>query len=342
MKLSKLFTIIVLVTAMIAIASLSIPLFIKEAPLKESVTVVEETPTQAVTSYILYEPGEVRILLPIVEYRLSNGTIITVHKKNPFEFDIELSPDISLKAHPRLKVFKVTYTNAEDVFKLASMLGIDMNKLYYNNVTKTYIFHNTTHIFEYSVRNGFVRFKMRNIPIEKNATFPSDEALIKKAIDFLKNVNLLYLRDYEVKVGDYYVVGGNVAIKAVVLQAKLDGVLVDNLGLMVLMGPDGDVVGLEGIVLKGIDVVGEYPVKALNDVVKELRVKISRGEDMIDWYLSWLAFTKLYIKNVSIQYHLTSRGYIIPVYVIKGEYELNYDIIRDKGEVHGLIIAIKT
>jgi hypothetical protein len=342
MKLSKPLTIIILVTAIIVI-SLSIPLFIKEAPLKEGVPTIEEMPTHVTTDFALYEPGEVRIPIPIVKYKLSNGTIITVYKKNPFRFDIELSPDISLKVHPRLRVFKVKiYTNAEDIFKLASMLGIDTNKLYYNNVTKTYIFYNATHVFEYSIRNGFIRFKLRDMPVKENATFPSDEVLIKKAIDFLKNVNLLYLHDYEVRVGNYYVVGETVVVKAVVLRAKLDGILVNNLGLMVLMDSDGNVVGLEGIVLRDIDVIGEYITKSLIDVVRELKIKISHGKPMTDWYLNWLAFTKLYIKNVSLQYYLTSRSYVVPVYVIEGEYELDYDIIHDKGDVHGLIIAIKT
>ncbi len=60
--------------------------------------------------------------------------------------------------------------------------------------------------------------------------------------------------------------------------------------------------------MTSISVEGVHATKSLSEIVEELKVKVLRGEPMTDWYLSWLAFTKLCIENVSLgcYLHLTA------------------------------------
>ncbi len=295
-------------------------------------------------NFSLFDPGRVYRIAPMVKYELGDGTVITVYRRNPFEFSIVADINGSLSLPSRLTVYKIDVRRSDiEVFDMASSLGVDTDRLFYNNVTETYLFHNDTCVFEYTVRSGFIRLKLNTrSSIGNNAGFPPDNVLIDRALTFLKSHNLFYLKDYEVRVGDYYKVGNKVLIKAVVFRAKLDGIRVGNLGLTVLVGPKGNVIGVEGIMPLSIEKVGEYPVKSLSELLGELRKKIANGDPMTDWYISWLAFTKLIINDIRVQYHVAAGNYIVPVFVFDGEYELDYENIHDKGEVHGVLLAVKS
>ncbi|MDK6028710.1 hypothetical protein QPL79_04985 [Ignisphaera sp. 4213-co] len=298
--------------------------------------------TSMTSRFNIYSEDRASILLPMVQFKLSNGSVLVVHKRNPFEFDIDANLSTSMVIPQYLRVFRVRlYNSSQDVFNLALKLGINTVKLYYNERTKQYIFHNATHVFEYSVENGFLRFKLRETPSSDVSSFPSDDILIKKAIDFLKERGLLYFSEYEVRVGSYLVANRTILVKAVVINAKLDDITVDNLGLVVLMNSKGDIIGVEGTILAGVYTVGEYRVKPVNELMMELKRKIARGEPMTNWYISWLAFTKLRITDLTLRYYMTYDGYLVPVYIMKGYYELDYDTIRDSGEIRGLMVAIK-
>lgn len=298
-------------------------------------------PGKAPAGFYIYKPGEVEVLTPMVKYQLSNGTIITVYKRNPFKFILHPSPGLDISVPERLRVFKVSISGGDErAFELASTLGIDTSRLFYNNITKTYIFYNETHLFEYNAEKGYLRLKLRSAPTAAGE-FPPSDVLMAKAIEFLRSRGLLYMSDYTVRVGDYLVSGDKVLLKAVVLEAKLDGIVVENLGLAVVFDSNGKVVGVEGVIPAGIEVVGEFGVKSFSEVLKELKAKIADGAPMTDWYISWLAFTELRITNATIEYRLTPDGYIVPVYVLRGEYRLDYDVIHDSGTLECIIVAIQ-
>ncbi len=298
---------------------------------------------QLIANISLLDPNKIYRLAPMVKYKLSNGTVITVYKRNPFNFSIIVDVNSSQKPPSRLTVYKVNVRrNESEIFKLAARIGVDAKRLFYNNVTGTYLFHNNTCTFEYTVRNGFLRSKLNNeIKDNGNTSFPSDDVLINKALEFLRSNGLFSFKDYDVKVGDYYKKDDRVLIKAVVFQAKFNGIRAGNLGLMVLLDQRGSIIGFEGIIPLSIEKIGEYPVIPLDDIPVILKKKIANGDPMRDWYISWLAFTKLYIKDIRLQYYMTFDGYLVPIYVFKGEYTLDYDEIQDKGEVHGVLLAIK-
>jgi hypothetical protein len=297
----------------------------------------------SVTSFRLFDAKKLAILRPIVQLKLSNGTIITVKDRNPFNFTIIISPELqqalNQKVVNEIKVYKVViYKDPKQVFELASRLGIDTNKLYFNNVTETYIYYNDTHIFEYNVETGFLRFKERHISQNTGSCLP-DYALVNKALSYLKGLGILPA-NYSVKVGEYLKVNDKPLVKVVELQLKVNGTIVDNLGLSVLITCNGKVVGLEGVIPADTVTVGTYKLKPLDKVLEDLKVYIKSGKPMTDWYISWLVFTKLYIKNVTLRYYVTPDLYVVPVYIIKGDYELNYDVIKDSGNIKIMMLAI--
>jgi len=310
---------------------------------------IEETmqsrESASVSSSILsiYEQDHVRMLTPIVKYELDNGTVITVYKKNPFPFDIKVSPSVEVTVPSTLAVYRaVLLRSSEEVFKLASRLGIDTSKLFFNNATKTYIFYNETRVFEYRISNGYMRLVLKTNPGTSQGSFPSDEVLVSKALEYLKAKKLLYMNDYRVRVGNYLIFGNGSVVKAVVFKAVLRGIEAENLGLTVLLNSKGEVVGLKGVVPVELEAVGEYRVKQLDQIVEELKAKIRTGAPMTDWYIDWLAFTELSIEDVAVKYHLNTAGYLIPVFVIKGSYTLDYDGIHDSGQIKAVIVAVES
>lgn len=291
--------------------------------------------------FLIYGQGGARKLVPMVEYELSNGSVITVYKSNPFPFEVKLSSNASVSAPSTITVYKVVpLSSGEEVLELASKLGVDAESLAFNSETGTYIFHNETHTFEYRISNGYVRLAPRSIS-GSGGSFPPDEVLVSKALEYLKARGLLYMSDYRVHVGDYLVRNGSPVLKAVRVEAVIDGVEAGNLGLVVILNSRGEVVGLEGIVLARLEAVGQYRVKQLSHAIEELRDKIKSGASMTDWYINWLAFTELRIENVTIKYHLNTEGYLIPVFIMRGSYTLDYDEIHDSGQVEAVIVAIE-
>jgi len=340
MRITLVFTVLLVLT--IITLSVTLVLITPRGPEVEN---VKSTNTISKISrpinFTLYDPRKVMISRPKVIYKLDNGSVIIVDRKNPFEFHIIVDPSLYLTTPTTLKVYRIEiYTTAEEVLSLARRLGIEVGKLYFNNITKKYLFYNDRFSFEYSIDNGFVRVQYHIKEQSSESMFSSENVLIKNALSFLRDRGLIYVNDYDIKVKDYLVSNSTVVLKSVTLYPKIDGVIAKNFGFMVILDSAGNIVGFEGIVIENLDVVGEYRAKSIDDVVKELKKKISHGDPMTDWFIDWLAFTDLKIKNMTLQYFLTSKGYIVPIYVIDCEYSLDYNGIHDKGTTQAMIIAI--
>ncbi len=297
-------------------------------------------------TFKLFDPNKVTILRPTIYLRLKNGSVLAIKNRNPFKFEITSSISSLNKSinHMHIvKVYKVSINrNPSYVFRFAKKLNIDINKLYFNNITKTYIYYNTTHIFEYNIETGFFRFKLRNTSqVEPSIQKLPKNAFIAKAINYLKTLGLLYPNGYTVKVGNYLEVNGKPAIVTIVVQPLLDGIVVNNLAITVLLTSEGKLVGIEGVVLASIKPIGSYALKPPSKALKDLERYIREGRPMTDWYISWLAFTKMKVENLKLVYYVTPNLYVVPVYIVKGSYELHYDGINDKGPIKAIVLAIE-
>ncbi len=316
-----------------------------EAPRRD--TTITSTTIVPATSLRLFGFDEAARPGSIVQLRLSNGTTIIIKDRNPFNFTIETKTGLlndSITALEEIKLYKLIIGKSQDyVLRLAKKLGIDTNRLRFNNITQTYIYYNATHVFEYNIKNGFFRFKLRKIPHANKGSLPSN-ALIEKAISYLKSLGVFNLDDYNytIETRRYSEYNRRAIIVTIVIRPKLDGIIIDNLAMIVLFTPGGKVVGVEGIVPTNIRPIGSYALKPPSRALKELEEYIREGRPMINWYISWLAFTKLKIESLKLVYYVTPDLYVVPVYLIEGGYELHYDNINDEGPIKAIMLAIES
>lgn len=287
------------------------------------------------SNFEIYNPEKVRVALPVVYYKLDNGSIIKIHNRNPFPFSIQL-PTEKLVFPNSLTVYKIgRYKNPDEVFHIASKFGISSDKLYYNNITGAYLYHDNNLSFEYETRTGFVRVVFKNpVSVEQKDTWT------EKALSFLKAKDLLYMQNYTVEVVDYRKLNNKSFLKAVIVKPKLENIVVDNLGFAIVF--EGDkIVRIEGVLPKKIVPVKKYKLKAFPEAIEELKEKLKKGEPMKNWYISWMAFTEMNIQNITLTYRLNFEGYIVPVYTMHGTYVLDYMNLHDKGNITAIIVATR-
>ncbi|WP_223209006.1 MULTISPECIES: hypothetical protein [Pyrococcus] len=299
-------------------------------------SIVSDTRKEQVQgSFELYDPEKVRVVLPVVYYKLENGSIIRIHEKNPFPFSIKLS--VRKATFPNsLTVYKIEkYKNPEKIFQIASKFGISPDKLYYNNITGAYLYHDSNITFEYETKTGFIRVVFKS-PISSNL----NGNITERALNFLKARGLLYMQNYTIKVVDYRKLNNSSSLKAVIVKPKLETFVVDNLGFAIVL--EGDkIIRIEGVLPQKIVPIGRYEIKTIPESIKELEEKLRRGEPMRDWYISWMAFTEMNIQNITLTYRLNSEGYIVPVYNMHGTYMLDYKNLHEKGNITAMIVAIR-
>jgi hypothetical protein len=262
------------------------------------------------TQFQLIDPEKTAILRPVVYYNLPNGSVIEVKDKNPFPFTIELAADFEDKLPETIKVYGYEiYRKSEEVFRIAKSFGVPADKLYYNEITQAYLYHDDSMSFEYYTSTGYFR-----------VVFKAPKA---------ENASVFGLLDYEHR--EIKKSGG------VFFARTFDGYS-SNIGVLVKSDESG-VKSIEGLLLKDVKSKGMYRVLPLRAIPEKLAERVRGDVKANDWYLSNIAFTKLTITNISLIYTITPDG-ILPVYELHGKYELDYGGIRDSGEVYGRVIAV--
>ncbi|AEM39103.1 hypothetical protein Pyrfu_1244 [Pyrolobus fumarii 1A] len=269
-----------------------------------------------------------RVSRPIRYFRLSNGTTIVVEDRNPFPFEIRLEPSVAgMEVPGRLTVYRVeAYRGADEVLELLEKIGVEAKGVRYDNATKTFIYSDERVYVEYETETGFMRIVFR-------------EPLDREAVDSILEV--LGYREGECgkRVVTTVDVNGTPLEKGVVYYRMFDG-LPSNIAVLVRYRGDR-VVAVEGVVPKSLVAVGSYQVTPVDELPRLLAERVSGKVDARDWMLDNVAFTNLTITKIQLVYRLTPKGYIVPVYVLEGHYELRYDGINEEGTVKGAIVAVK-
>ncbi|WP_202320667.1 hypothetical protein [Archaeoglobus neptunius] len=261
----------------------------------------------------LIDPEKTAILRPVVYYNLPNGSVIEVKDKNPFPFTIELVENVkNLKVPETIEVYSYeVYQKPDEVFRMAKSFGVSADKLYYNKVTKAYLYNDDKLNFEYYASTGYFRVIFKTP---------------REATTFLKSSGLL---DYEYK---------EIKKEHGTFFARTFNGFSSNIGVFVKFDKAG-VRSVEGLLLKDVQPKGRYKVLPVVDIPEKLAERVKGDVKADDWYLSNIAFTKLTITNVSLVYTITPDG-ILPVYRLHGKYAVEYDGIKDSGEVDGRIVAV--
>ncbi|MGB9727753.1 MAG: hypothetical protein ACPLZF_05025 [Nitrososphaeria archaeon] len=313
---------------------------LKSLPLQKITSGYSTSAISSEFNFQLYPPD--KVIIPRVDYYivLANGTQIYFGAKNPLKFEIKVASDIKLDVPKELTVFKVNVLNdVDDVLDLASKVGYMTDKIYYDNDTETYVVHNSTHCFEYS-RGYFRLWKIDRNELVKG--FPPDNLLIERAKNFLYERSLLPEGNYQCTVGAFKTVDGEPVLKHVSFAININGLQVEGLGFSIIFNAEGEIVEVEGFTMSKIEALKTYPTKTVEEVVGELKEKISTGAPRWDWRIDIIAFTTMNITGIKLKYYRTIEGYIVPIYEIEGTSSLDIDGTNYmKRENSARLIAVK-
>ncbi|WP_456328780.1 hypothetical protein [Archaeoglobus sp.] len=91
--------------------------------------------------------------------------------RNPFPFEIELDENAkNLKVPEKIKVYGYElYQKPDEVSGIAKSFGVPADKLYYNEVTHAYLYHDDKLSFEYYTPTGYFRVVFKTPTGEKLA-----------------------------------------------------------------------------------------------------------------------------------------------------------------------------